>query len=146
MPYILLFILLVGLFVFFSKDKVADIAKKTARAGGIAGLFLFGIRSGMFRRLGYDNTMMILVPLITALIKGVNGGQQTSGENRTSIPTTGMTAKHASEILGVSESASAEEIKEAHKRLITKTHPDQGGNDYLASLVNNAKEVMLKGK
>jgi len=35
-------------------------------------------------------------------------------------------------------------VIQAHKRLMQKLHPDRGGNDYLASRVNVAKEIVLK--
>ncbi|MED6206660.1 hypothetical protein PIB30_029015 [Stylosanthes scabra] len=36
-----------------------------------------------------------------------------------------------------------DKIKEAHKRVMVANHPDAGGKHYLASKINEAKEVML---
>jgi DnaJ homolog subfamily C member 19 len=41
------------------------------------------------------------------------------------------------------ESANAEKVKEAHKKVMVANHPDAGGSHYLASKINEAKDVML---
>ncbi|MFD2206223.1 hypothetical protein [Kiloniella antarctica] len=56
-----------------------------------------------------------------------------------------MDRKNALEILGLDEGVTENEIREAHKNLMQKLHPDHGGNNYLATQVNRAKDVLLKG-
>jgi DnaJ domain len=46
-------------------------------------------------------------------------------------------------ILGLKPGASAEDVKQAHKRLMKDFHPDKGGTDYLAAKINEAKDVLL---
>merc|ERR1712157_420582 len=57
-----------------------------------------------------------------------------------------MTRREAALILGVRESSSVKRIKESHRKILMLNHPDTGGSNYLASKINEAKELLLKGK
>jgi uncharacterized membrane protein len=61
-------------------------------------------------------------------------------------PRTDMTREEALAVLGLSEGASADEIKVAHRRLIQRMHPDVGGSADLAARINRAKDVLLGGE
>jgi hypothetical protein len=55
-----------------------------------------------------------------------------------------MSQKEAYEILGLQPGAGAEAIREAHRSLMKRIHPDAGGSAGLAARVNQAKDVLLK--
>jgi curved DNA-binding protein CbpA len=55
-----------------------------------------------------------------------------------------MPVDDARRLLGVSPDASLHDIREAHKRLITKVHPDAGGSAELAHRVNAARDALVE--
>lgn len=57
-----------------------------------------------------------------------------------------MTKKEAALILGVRESSPPKRVKDAHRTLLVLNHPDRGGSTYMAGKINEAKELLLKGK
>lgn len=57
-----------------------------------------------------------------------------------------MTKREAALILGIRESATVDKVKEAHRRVLLLNHPDRGGSAFLAAKINEAKDLLLKGR
>jgi hypothetical protein len=56
-----------------------------------------------------------------------------------------MSREEALAVLGLEEGATPDDIRAAHHRLMKRLHPDQGGTTFLATQVNQAKDVLLRG-
>jgi DnaJ domain len=130
--------------------------------GSMAGTILRGRFSGMrVEELGSAELLALLrecraedeegARLLEAYLDRVHpdwreelAGEHARGSGAGARPGSGdMTVEEAYAILGISPGADAEAIKEAHRRLMVKLHPDHGGSDYLATKINRARDVLL---
>ncbi|SCZ07650.1 DnaJ domain-containing protein [Microvirga guangxiensis] len=120
-------------------------------AGSFAGRRLSSLGPENLRRL-YDECSMLDpegVPLLEAYLDRRFSGwrEDAQGDRDTRTRTHAqagiMTKDEAYQILGLKPGASLDEVRHAHRTLIKKLHPDQGGTAYLAARVNEAREVLL---
>jgi len=72
------------------------------------------------------------------------GGQGGGGQSGPARRSGAMSREEAYQVLGLHVGATEEEIRAAHHRLMRAAHPDAGGSDWLASRVNQARDVLLR--
>ena len=83
--------------------------------------------------------------LVTAFLDREHAGWQDGSSQRSHPggPERPMSRDDAFDILGLQSDASRADIRRAHRNLMKKLHPDQGGSTYLAARVNQAKDLLL---
>lgn len=74
---------------------------------------------------------------------GRGSGQSGANQGGSSVPGT-MTEEEALDILGLEKGATDDDVNAAYRRLMGQVHPDKGGNDWMASKLNEARQTLLK--
>lgn len=149
MGYFILGIIVLGLLLLLIAQLQA-LRARTLRLAALAALFLLALmvgvififagRYGLAAPAGAVALWVMRAYLLTRQIRGGSQSQNTTQRDRA----TPMSRAEALEVLGLNEGADTEAIEEAYKTLIKKNHPDQGGTDWLASRLNEARSILLE--
>nr|WP_305888634.1 molecular chaperone DnaJ [Methylomonas sp. SURF-2] len=84
-------------------------------------------------------------PQLRRLWQNLNKQRPRDGRQYTRGPArTGMSKAEALDVLGLKSGATESQIVAAHRKLISRLHPDRGGSDYLAAQINLAKKILLE--
>lgn len=124
-------------------------------SGAMDGVVLQGPRRGArLSECGRDDLLALLAELrvqdpeaaelLEAYLDRMHADWRGAGPPRGEAPvaSSAMTRDEAYRILGLEPGADEKAIRAAHRRLIAKLHPDQGGSTYLAAKINQAKDVL----
>ena len=133
---------LIGLAWMFANMKSHQAAQSLRIILGLLGVILGAV-------LTLRGLPVVGVPVLTAalglLAVALKGGpaRPAGGAGAAASAPGAMSRKEAAALLGVSQDASPDEIRTAHRELMKKVHPDAGGSDALAAKVQQAKDVLL---
>ena len=72
-----------------------------------------------------------------------SGGEMAGREEGVDAAWKNMTRAEALEVLGLAPGTKPDAIREAHRRIMQRIHPEQGGSRYLAAAVDRAMAVLL---
>jgi DnaJ domain len=138
----------------FAKASPQQARKLTGKLGGygllafaglmaLRGQFEFAIPVGAVAlgMLGYQQVLEKFRP------QGGQGPSQGGGQEQQQAARSRvkMSRDEALRVLGLPAGATADDVKAAHRRLLKDFHPDKGGTNYLASKINEAKDVLMSG-
>jgi DnaJ homolog subfamily C member 19 len=151
---LILFTLIAGMRAFerASIGSIKALAAWVAALGGLT-LALLLILSG--RGGAAIGALVMFGPLIWQKIQAARiqayarqpppGGAAGTGPSWGAPPAGGpMTRQEAYQVLGLRAGATEADIRDAHHRLMRRAHPDVGGSEWIATRINQARDILLR--
>src|SRR5579871_5396284 len=137
-------------FLEMTLDHDSGAMSGTVLAGSFAGRGLDDLDEAALRRLGGEldgdaESVSLFEAYLDRREPGWREDVQRDGDARPRGPANAgaMTDEEAYEILGLAPGAGEADIRAAHRRLMLRLHPDQGGSTFLAAKINEAKDRLL---
>ena|ERR1700761_7650950 len=130
----------------FEKASIQSIKSLFAWIAALGGLTLALLLILSGREAVAFGALTLFGPLIYQHWQAARGGGKGRPSTRSGprpSPRASMTRGEAYEVLGLRPGASESDIRDAHHRLMRAAHPDAGGSDWLASRINQARDVLL---
>ncbi len=133
------------------RTKQADVPAVMKKYGGYALISagaLLSLRGNLNMGITAVAFGLAMVGFSTQFVKnfgwpGQAGPSQDKNHQAPPRASTGKMSKdEAYAVLGLKPGASREDVKAAHRQLMKDFHPDTGGTNYLASKINEAKDVL----
>jgi hypothetical protein len=141
-----------GGYLDLERDERTGVVSARVRAGRFAGMALDALRREELFVLAQElqandqRALRLVEPYLDRRAPGWREHLQGNGHarRRNTAGQGAMTEQEAYQILGLDARAGPDEIRRAHRALMKKVHPDQGGSNHLASRVNQAKDLLMR--
>jgi DnaJ family protein C protein 19 len=133
-------LVLMGALGMFSRARVDTIKSFgiwTVAIGGLALAVLLFLT-------GRGATAIAALAMLGPLVWSWVGQSRMPGSGILTPRAAGMSRAEAYQVLGLQPGASEADIRAAHRRLMQTAHPDLGGSDWLATRINQARDVLLR--
>ncbi len=131
-------LVMMGALGMFSRAQVATVKSFGIWVAGIGGLLLAAMLFLTGRGAAAIGALVVLGPLIWSF-RGEWAGKvapkRTAGR--------AMSRDEAYAVLGLAQGAPRAEVLAAYRRLMRAAHPDQGGSDWLAARINQARDTLV---
>lgn len=140
-----------------SKKKASKVGKQFLLGLGLAGLLLLTVTGRLnwliaalpaalllVHRLYSWSQYALLARQLWHHFRPLKDEQQGAGGSVHHVVPSNLSKEEALKVLGLKGKPDRATILAAHKRLIQRCHPDRQGSNYLASLINIAKDTLIK--